>query len=387
MFFAISRLPQDSFTQSWQLGNVYLSTDDGWSQHIAGSKTFVFKGYADSVKLSDSLAEVTKSRRPTHSGNFCVIVYDTHNQEIRIHTDLYRSFPLYITPGQIVTNLRPGLSNVWADNVAAIDQELQITQTKFDIYGDILTDTLTFKQAVDCIDQILSNKTQSFLRHNTTPIKAHLSGGVDSLLVFSYLQKFSDSYELVRCQHFDYDRFWVLNEGQIKKFWGYRQLHHWREPTVLTSGAPGDEFMLRSPTTSNLFLLYHNTNVIRELGKRPDSLHGYYFKLDKHQEIFKNQVPLAVTGKTDLIRQLCNTVSNDHQHWHLGNTLTWTPLRDLEIFKTILRMPVTDCVDQILDSKLSKALIERNMPGGTALISDQKNNLTPMKNLVNFLFK
>ena len=85
-----------------------------------------------------------------------------------------------------------------------------------------------------------------------------------------------------------------------------------------------------------------------------------------------------------LYQGLCNIVVNDWQHYHLGNTLTWTPLRDLEIFKILLRVPPNELLNQIMSSAISIQLIEQNKPGLSKLISDQKNNHTPMKNLVEF---
>jgi hypothetical protein len=82
---------------------------------------------------------------------------------------------------------------------------------------------------------------------------------------------------------------------------------------------------------------------------------------------------------------LCNIIVNDWQHWHLGNTLTWTPLRDLRIIKILLRMPVPHAINQIMNSEFSKCLIERNVSGATRFISDQKNTGAVLKNL-NLLF-
>lgn len=77
---------------------------------------------------------------------------------------------------------------------------------------------------------------------------------------------------------------------------------------------------------------------------------------------------------------------NDYQHWHLGNTLTWTPLRDLEIYKMFLRLDVDSAISQIMDSTISLQLIELNCPGLSKVISDQKNAGNYMKNLADFLF-
>ena len=88
-----------------------------------------------------------------------------------------------------------------------------------------------------------------------------------------------------------------------------------------------------------------------------------------------------------LHRFLCNIVVNDWQHWHLGNTQTWTPLRDLEIFKLFLRLPALEAVPQIMNSHISLELIRRNRPELTQLISDQKNTGNIMRNLSNFLLQ
>jgi hypothetical protein len=52
----------------------------------------------------------------------------------------------------------------------------------------------------------------------------------------------------------------------------------------------------------------------------------------------------------------------------------------------MLRLPTDIAMSQIFDSLISKHLIDLNMPGASDLISDSKNSLNPMKNLVDFLF-
>jgi hypothetical protein len=262
-----------------------------------------------------------------------------------------------------------------------------VKEYKFDLIGEIDTTPVELDHAVEYIHQRLLEKTQNFLKHNTLPIKAFLSGGVDSLLVYSYLQRFSDNFELVRGEHFEYDKFWLLNSGTVNNnFWGYRQLHHWQQPCVLTSGAPGDEFMLRSPTTADLFLKFHGQSVVELLESNwKDCLHYQYFHQDKNYKIFQTQTVDAAWDHKSLLWNLCNIVSNDWQHWHLGNTLTWTPLRDLEIFKMLIRLPATVAQGQIMHSEVSRRLIEKNKPGLSELFSDQKNSGNPLSNLCDFL--
>jgi hypothetical protein len=77
--------------------------------------------------------------------------------------------------------------------------------------------------------------------------------------------------------------------------------------------------------------------------------------------------------KIDLIKQILNATVNDHQHWHLGNTTTWTPFKDIELTKLVLRLDPIDLLTQIIDAKINKNIIERLWSPGLQLISTTKN--------------
>lgn len=390
MFFSISKQSKENFPNQYQLGEFVINTDNGWDTYGYGEWNVVYKGYADNGHLILMLENILKQDIPTETGNFCVIAHNTQTDEIRIKSDLYRGFPIFYTQGQEVTNLVPLEHTVYTDNIISIDNNLTVEyplKSNFDVIGTIDTSPLTIDQVISSISQRLDQKTQNFIKFNSKPIKVHLSGGVDSLLVYSYLQKYTDNYEIITAQHFDYDRFYLMNSESIRSFWGYNQIHHWRESCVLTSGAPGDEFMMRSPTTVDLFLKYHGIRILDLLDTTAwkDCLHWSYFKQSKHTKIF-NQ-PLPELDPQQLVKHLCNLIINDWQHWHIGNTLTWTPLRDLEIFKLLLRLSIEDLLPQIMSSAISIRLIEQNKPGLSQLISAQKNSGSYMKNLADFYFK
>jgi hypothetical protein len=387
MFFSIGSTAQTNFSHFYQLGDVVVSTDAGWKKLQIKNHQVIYKGYADSAQLEQLLDNIIDQTEPTLLGNFCVLDYDSIDQTIRIRTDRYRSFPIYIESGRQITNLFSLAHTAWTDSLVQIDHDLSVTETKFDVIGSIDTSYVSVDQAMDEIDLILSKKTKQFVEHNTLPIRAHLSGGVDSLLVYSYLQKYTSNYELVKCAHIDYDNFWLKNSCTLKEnCWGYTQIHHWCDPCVLTSGAPGDEFMLRSPTTVDLFLKMQNYSMTDLLSQPAwqNCLHQIYFNQQKHHEIFVNQ-PRPDWTRQQMIWNLCNIIVNDWQHWHLGHTLTWTPLRDLSIAKILFRLPADQALGQIMNSDISCALIEKNCAGLSRAISDQKNSGNQMKNLVDFL--
>jgi len=386
MFFNIAKQPQLNFSHFYELGPFCVSTDAGWSLASLEQYQVLYKGYVDTDSIESALEHIVHESEPQLLGNFCALVYNAETNSLKIRSDRYRGYPVWFDCDG-VTNLNKKINTVWADSLVEIMSDGTVVESKFDLIGDIDLTPVDLDYAVGYIHQRLIEKTQNFLKHNTLPIKTFLSGGVDSLLVYSYLQRFTDNFDLVPGEHFEYDKFWLLNSGTIKdNFWGYKQLHHWTQSCVLTSGAPGDEFMLRSPTTADLFLKFHGESVVDLLESDwKNCLHYQYFHQPKNYKIFQTQTVDATWDHKSLSWNLCNIVSNDWQHWHIGSTLTWTPLRDLEIFKMLIRLPATVALGQIMHSEISKLLIEKNKPGLSQLFSNQKNSGNPLSNLCDFL--
>jgi hypothetical protein len=386
MFFSIAPTPQDNFSYFYQLGPFAVSTDAGWHVLQVNQYSCVYKGYVDTDTIISAMDQIIHQSEPKLLGNFCVLAYNLHTGTLEIKTDRYRSFPIYFQDGHEVTNLKHLSQTAWTDSLIKIQQDFQIQESKFDLIGQFDTDPITADEIVEEIHYRLSEKTKNFIAFNSLSIRTFLSGGVDSLLVYSYLQRFTKDFELVKCNIIEYDKFWLQNSGFLSEFWAYSQIHHWIEPCVLTSGAPGDEFMLRSPVTADLFLKYHNLQIT-DLLTQKNWLHNDYFNKKKHIDLFQQQNADKTLSQEQFYWQLCNAILNDWQHWHLGNTLTWTPLRDLEIFKLMLRLPISTAIAQIMDSELSRQLIEKNSVGLTRLISDQKNSGNIMKNLADWLLQ
>lgn len=379
MFFSISKTKLENFPCAYHLGDFVINTDNGWRRIDDGNTSIVYKGYIDQVDIVQHIIDVVKHPHPVYTGNFCALVFK--NGQLQIKTDRYRAFPIYISDDSI-TNLIPSGHTAWADSLVTIHSDFTTSETKFDVIGNIDTSPMSAENVLDEITKILDQKIKCFLEHNTLPVRVFLTGGIDSMLLYSFLKKYTNNYELVKYLHFDYDYFWLKNSEDIGNFWGYRQIHHWKDPCVLTSGTPGDEFMLRSPDTSDMWLKSHGIQITDLLNepKWQSCLHAKYFNKKSTYSIFQQHRPFPVTPW-----ELCNIVVNDWQHWHLGNTLTWTPLRDLEIFKLMLQLPIDDAITQIMDSKLSKQLIIQNCNGLVDLLNNSKNIGGPNNNFIKFL--
>lgn len=381
MFFHIGQQPKENFPEHRTLGSFSVSTDPGWHQVSLGHYDIIYKGYADSGLLAFILDKIVQQKEPMLTGNFCAFVYDNVQKKLLIKTDRYRSFPIYIGDGT-VTNLIPADRVGWTNSLISINSDWSIAEDKFNVIGKFSTDEST----IDQIDQLITKKIGQFARYNTRTVKVFLSGGVDTLLVYSYIRRLGIPHELVWSSHIDHDDFWLANHNDIQKYWAYSQIHYWQDPCTLASGAPGDEFMLRSPKTANMYLLHQGASIPELLKQNPNVLHREYFLRRKHLDLFAQQLlDFRPEDQLTVNWNMCNILVNDWQHWHIGNTLTWTPLRDVELFKLFLQLPRDLARAQIMDSAVSRQLIEQNVPGLTTVISDQKNSGNYMKNLVALL--
>lgn len=394
MFFSISNHLKENYSKNYTLGKFHIGVDEGWKFIDICNKSVIYKGYADLDSLDNLIEQIAEQTEPIFTGSFCALVYCPILKEITIKTDTWRSIPLFVNKGHEVTNLIKHPDTIWCDAVATISESMDIKQVKFDPIGEIIDDRISEEEGLNIIDSILTEKTRSFLAHNTKPIKAFLSGGSDSLLVYSYLKKLTTNFEFVPGEHFEWDRFFMKNRENIQKYFFFTQFHHWLDDTILTSGSSGDEFNLRAPYTGSIYLMStENGKTLRDFNTDPNNMHYTYFGKDKNMKIYqdlenqKYKNIYSSWSRSRLVSELCNNLVNDCQHWHLGRTIVWAPLRDLRITKTILRMPQETILGQMLNADISKKLIERNDPSLLRALDKQKNTQDYLSNLYEYLKK
>lgn len=386
MFFCLSKTRQQNFPFNHECENFVVSLDEGWhhTQDSQGNKIW-FKGYVDDGILAEQIPNIIKERTPQTGGNFCIIKIVP--QGCFLYTSSLRSFPLYHT-GDSLTNLQPAGDLIWADNIVMLRNDMTLARYEFDAVGYVDDSLIDLEDLLQRLDVLLADKVQKFVKSLNGPLRVFLSGGIDTALLYSYVKKCTANYELVLCNHVDYDYFYVNNHSTLSQFWAYNQIHHWREDCVLASGAPGDEFMLRNPGRANLLLMHYGSSILQLLDdpKYADSLHYNFFSSQSYIEHYKKQaLDFVKQPLTEVIRTTCKHNINDWQHWHLGRTLTWTPFRDLDIWKLFARLDPKDLPDQIMNSIVQKELIRRNDSKILGYLSEKKNYKNSLKNLSSLL--
>jgi hypothetical protein len=289
-----------------------------------------------------------------------------------------RSFPLWYQEG-IITNINSSLTPAWADDAVSMNMSGKITTTKININLTVPTETLTIDQAQKQIRQLLDKK----LMQVPGNLKLFCSGGLDTLLLYSMLFG-RCSFELITDEYYEQDQFTKINQSVLDKFWGYTQIHHWVKPGWLATGSHGDEYFLRGPAVIAMLTAWHDIDFGQLLADNPSCYHYYHF--NKYSELWKdswnnrNQLQEEYPTVELLHRQVLNILVNDYQHWHLGNTLTWTPYKDIEIARILLQCPITELIPQFLDGRLSKDLIIDYNPTIIDYLSQYKN-YNPRENL------
>jgi hypothetical protein len=365
MFFCIGPVADSRFPNNYKIDSLWFNCDNGWREISAGKW---YKGYPE---------------------NYCQIEFDSTGA--RVLHDQFRSFPLWHNHHTVTNLVCPeATQQIWADDQCVIDHTGQVKVNKVSLDLTIADRTISVAEAQQQIQTILDSTVQSFFDQFDIEPKVFLSGGVDTLLIYSLLHSHEKNMSLVKESIYEQDHFVQTNQQILKSYWAYCQFHHWLQPVWLATGSHGDEYLLRGPETIALLTAWHDIEFEKILLKNPHCYHYKYFLKEKNLQIFRryweqrHELQTTYDTKEKLIQQILNILVNDHQHWHLGNTLTWTPLRNIQLAKILLQCDIQALLPQFLDASISKALIDVYQPGTSQFASNYKN-FDHTQNLDSFL--
>jgi hypothetical protein len=367
MFFSISKKEFDNrFLNHSKTNQFYISLDNGWHKKLIDNSIVYFKGYCDTADLSDIVKDFVKDPTPRHSGNFCLIIINDNC--LTVTHDYTRSFKLESVDG-VVTNFTDSTQQntvpIWTDSYVKIVDSVEVVSYENSV-GEI-NQTLSLDECVSQLHDLLKQKTQQLDRFGF-PLKVYLSGGVDTMMAYSIIENYygadSDKYQFVTEEHCELTPFLLKNFDRIStEFWAYNQTHHWKTTSVLATGGCGDEMFLRGPNTAAMWCAWNNYNVLEILSEDTHYYHKKYFLKDSNKKYFENhwnnRKEIQKLSYNQLCGEIYNNIANDHQHWHLENTINWTPLKDLRILKTMLQLRKEDLLGQILNGNVDRAIIKR----------------------------
>jgi hypothetical protein len=357
MFFSISSSADPCFPNRHNHGFAFFNCDNGWTLNTTKCGTVYAKGYADSVPLTNLINHFDQASE--YTGNFCLIRF---SDTVEIKHSKTRSFPLRYNTQQ-VTNLYTG-QDIWADSQVTIDQLWKISTSPLQLDLSVDQEYLTLDQAELAIFDLLTKQTQKFLTHCPVNLQLFVTGGLDTLLLYALLVNSKQSFTLLPVvDHYESDSFTDNAQDYLRKFWAYQQINHWNKPAWLATGSCGDEYLLRGPATIAMLTAWHDINFAELLQQNPNAYHYRHFS--KYADLWmdtwnnRDQIKSQYPTRESLNRQILNILVNDHQHWHLGNTLTWTPFNNIDLVKILLRCDINELIPQFIDGRLSKNIISK----------------------------
>ena len=371
MFFALTNTSKNNFPCQHTLPNgLVLNTDEGWETHHINDHHIVFKGYANNYNSHNLVQLLIDQHTPCIKGNFCAVI--THNNSTKITHDTDRSFPLW-TDAYTITNLQPLEQQIWADCVLTVDRDFSIHKQWYQPYQKN-TQSLTDDQIIDQVHETIQETYEQFLTHNTKPLKIFLSGGLDTTTSWAYLDKFTKQYEIVDYEYMKYTNFYKRNCSLVRAHWGYRQIHLWDHDCVLVTGGNGDENFLRGPNTLGMALKQHGVTFQDIL--QPNDYHYWYLS----KKDINDSIDAWYNDCDDVEDWILNRNINDHQHWHIDQTITFTPFKDISILASILTASKNLLVAQAKHGEINRQLIKKLDADKITKISTQKN-LNPMEHV------
>jgi hypothetical protein len=353
------------------LHHAWFNSDAGWQ--CVDQHTF-YKGYADTADMLTVAADF--DRASSYTGNYAVIKFT--GEKIILRHNRNRSFELWHTTTG-VTNLPgwPDAKNIWASHEVHVLADWTQTLHRVDTDNQVIAGSLTWDQARDQILKILDQTVQDFFVNNPTHMRLYYSGGVDTLLLYSLLMRHGQLFDLITYTHYEQDEFVSQNQENLNCFWNYKQIHHWRQPTWLATGSHGDEYLLRGPEVIAMLTSWHDINFAEVMADCGDHYHARYFA--KHQSVwqehwndrhkFQDQYP----SQQQLHAHIINFLLNDYQYLHLGNTLTWTPYRNINLVRILLQVDIHELLPQFTNAALTQQLISVTDPDLLQALSRFKN--------------
>ena len=347
MWFKISSNQDRRFPLHHKLiSNIWLSTDQGWEIYAnSGYRVFV-KGYCHELSQQSLVEQLIIDPTPRYTGSF-IAVLEHPDGTVSITNDTTRASPMYHNDFGELGNIGLSGPNVWSNSWIQLKPKL--IQHRWSAIPTV-EKNCSFLNIVNSIDHLLTKKF-NWLREKS-PIKVFYSGGIDTLTCIAYLRGLGIPHTLITNEYFDHDHFTLGFNSQLKSHWGYTQIHHWLDPSILITGACGDVYFMRNSDTVNLMLQHMNLKLDDVLK------HDDY---QQNHQASNTMLPI-LKNRNYLNSHILNMYINSHEHWHLGNTLTFTPFKDINILSTVLGLNDVDLVRAMMDATIQKELINRHSP-------------------------
>jgi len=378
MQFELSTIKNSKFTVIDQISdNLFLNLDIGWSIHKTKNVTVYFKGYQLSEYTDiEFIDQIIENPVPQFNGLFIAIICYS-NDKIVITFDIDRGTHINYNPETLYistmitddrgTNTLGGKDYIVIENNSLSISSYNLPEKYFDFTP------MTEDESLSSIDKVIRNNFENMLAKNKDPIIIMITGGVDTVLAFSYLKQYTNNYKILTYEHIDFTEFICKNWAMFKKRNSAEGLLHFHGRNLILSGGWGDERLIRDPRMSNLNLKLHGSSVLAEIENHVGEYQYQIAQMPGYKAGYLEQDSKPSLNQIETYTEMYN-ISIHVRNWgHIEENIYFSPLKDLQLTNYTLRLPYEVQKKQFFDGYLAKRLIERNDPDLLNYVSKYKN--------------
>jgi hypothetical protein len=377
MFFRLADKKDDNrkWPHSFQLTSRYLlETDEGWNIEQTSNGKIVYKGYQEFADLKEVLKNLNNKIPFKGPGNFLAFLVQNDETVYILHPE-ERTCPIYysiFSQNIEVSNLNPQNYHncLMRDEFMVIKSNSKLSIEPFLPCEASPIVKKSEEEVIHELNSYVDKKIIHFFKmYSGTDSWLYHSRGADTTTLYSYVLKNKLPINIIKSEHKEETPFYKEFKDELNLSWNYRQIHHWAKPSILLSGANGDETLLRNPLSGALLLSLAGINPLKLLKNNASKYNSRYLLLEKNKKMLrlgnqrgKIKRMFKKTDRDFFYDELKFYMLDDHQHWHLGNTLTYTPFKDIHLLRIFLQAPKETWEKQFTDAYLNKKIIEINAP-------------------------
>ena len=289
--------------------------------------------------------------------NFCEIDFSVKDQ-ISLRHNTQRDFPLWYDDDSC-TNMSK------LHNYLPADAELKYNNGWHVTYDSSWKDTNDYTMsrsvAIQLAKDVLIDNVSKFAQTNTMPVLAPDSDGLDTLLVRGVFDHLGVEYQLFDLKN----RRSKLQRYLGIEYYGFVQVQDFDTPTCVLSGFYGDEYLLRSPSQTQML-------IDDDLVELFDATEKSYMK-GFFNQIYRDKCMKISKRPKSEVKEI---MYNDIQVWHVDRTFVFTPFKDQRLL-ALLDCDQQTMISQQIHGDLSMELIEHFNPSLLGNLSEQKNSTEP----------
>lgn len=357
--------------------NLYFNSDPGWTSFKQTNATVYFKGY----QISDFddgqfIDQIIKNPEPRFNGLFiAVICYNDGKIVITFDLDRGTHIQYNQSPIFVSTMLNTGNESYDLGGYQYITIENNIlSTTSYDMFKNYLNfEPMSEDEAIDAIDLVIRKNFEIMLAKNKDPIIVMITGGVDTIMGFSYLKQYTDNFKILTYEHIDFTEFICKNWASFKKRNSAEGMLHFHGRKLILAGGWGDERLIRDPRMGNLNLRLHGSSVLAEIEDHVGEYQYQIVQTPGYKAGYLEQESMPPMNQFDTYKEMLNVGVHVRGWGHVEENIYFSPLKDLQLTNYVLRLPYEIQKKQFFDGYLSKKIIKRNDPDLLNYVSKYKN--------------